>query len=118
VSPWAQPGHNSSVHASYPALFRTIETILGVDAMNRFDENAPIIWDAFIADPKPEAFRPFTAECARVPLDAINPSACDSDSSCANVVRASLTVDGRPDIDRIVWRAVTESETGNDANSR
>jgi len=117
VSPWAKPGHNCSIHASYPALYRTIEQILGIGPINRFDANAPVLWDAFVANPESSAFEPFNALCNRVPLDATNSVECGSATSSADAPgkpnSKDIEIDERPDIDRIVWAAVTRSELGN-----
>jgi hypothetical protein len=111
VSPWARHAHNSRVHASYPALFHTIEKILGLGPMNRFDAYAPILWDAFTAEPAKSDFDPFTAECARVPLDAKVP-ACPTSMNDDADEREEVEIDERPDIDRAVFGAVTGSPFG------
>jgi DNA-binding beta-propeller fold protein YncE len=51
ASPWAKRGYVSSVHASYPSIFRTIEAILQVPPMNRYDALATPLWDAFAKTP-------------------------------------------------------------------
>jgi hypothetical protein len=56
VSPWAKRGHVSSVHTSFPSVFRTIEHILGVPPMNRYDALATPLYDAFTTTPELETF--------------------------------------------------------------
>lgn len=68
ASPWARRGGTTSVHTSFPSLFRTFEHILGVPPMNRYDALATPLYDAFtsVADEEP-----YTAEERRVP-DLLN----------------------------------------------
>jgi hypothetical protein len=51
ASPWAKAGHVSRVLTSFPAVFRTIELILGIGPTNRFDAFATPMWDAFTSVP-------------------------------------------------------------------
>ena len=51
VSPWAKRGHTSHVLTSYPSIFKTIEQILGVPPMNRYDAMATPLYDAFTSVP-------------------------------------------------------------------
>ncbi|MBI2889151.1 MAG: bifunctional YncE family protein/alkaline phosphatase family protein [Nitrospirae bacterium] len=69
ASPWAKRGYVSSVHTSFPSLFRTFELILGLPPMNRFDLLATPLWDAFTSTPDLE---PYSALPRTVP-DAVNP---------------------------------------------
>jgi YVTN family beta-propeller protein len=70
ISPWAKRGHISPVHSSFPSIFRTIELILGVPPMNRYDALATPLWDAFTSSADME---PYTALPRTVP-DEVNPS--------------------------------------------
>ena len=70
ASPWVKRGHVSSVHTSFPSIFRTIELILDLPPMNRYDALATPMWDAFTNTPDLE---PFTALARTVP-DGVNPS--------------------------------------------
>lgn len=56
VSPWARRGHTSHVLSSYPSVFRTIEQILGVPPMNRYDALATPLYDAFTSTPDSTPF--------------------------------------------------------------
>ena len=51
ASPYAKSGHVMHVQASYPSLFATIEHILGIPPLNRFDALATPMWDAFTSTP-------------------------------------------------------------------
>jgi DNA-binding beta-propeller fold protein YncE len=99
ASPWARPGHTSSVHTSFPSLFRTFELILGVPPMNRYDAHATPLWDSFGTTPD---FTPFTALPRRVPT-ARNPS------QLAEPLRARRMdfrgPDRNPELGETLWRA-------------
>jgi len=56
ASPWVRRAHTSSVHTSFPSLFRTFEKILGIPPMNRYDALATPFWDAFTRDADPTPF--------------------------------------------------------------
>ena len=51
ASPWAKHAYTSSVHTSFPSLFRTFELILGLPPMNRYDALATPFWDSFARVP-------------------------------------------------------------------
>ncbi len=51
ASPWARRGYTSHLHASFPAVLRTIEHMIGVPPINRYDANAPLLYDAFTSEP-------------------------------------------------------------------
>lgn len=69
ISPWAKRGYVSSVHTSFPSLFRTFELIFGIPPMNRYDRLATPLWDAFSSKTDPE---PYTTIPRTVP-DKVNP---------------------------------------------
>jgi hypothetical protein len=71
VSPWAKRGHVSSVHTSFPSIFRTIEHVFGLPPMNRYDALATPLYDAFTGTPD---FAPYAALPRRIPR-AVNESA-------------------------------------------
>lgn len=51
VSPWAKRGAVTSVHYDNASVYRTIEMILGLSPMSRWDENAAPMLDAFTSTP-------------------------------------------------------------------
>ncbi len=51
VSPWVKREYTSSVHYSIPALYRTIEMLLGLPPMNLNDAMAPPMYDIWKAKP-------------------------------------------------------------------
>jgi DNA-binding beta-propeller fold protein YncE len=69
ASPWVKRGFISKVHTSYPSIFRTMELMLGLPPMNRFDAMATPMFDVFTSTPDME---PFTALPRGIP-DAKNP---------------------------------------------
>ncbi|MCB1153119.1 bifunctional YncE family protein/alkaline phosphatase family protein [bacterium] len=56
VSPWVKRGYVSSVAYSMPNIHKTIEAILGVDPMHRFDNLATPMYDIFAARPNMEPY--------------------------------------------------------------
>lgn len=56
VSPWAKHGRTSHVLSSYPSIFRTIEQVLGLPPMNRYDALATPLYDAFTSVPDTSTF--------------------------------------------------------------
>jgi hypothetical protein len=56
ASPFARRAHTSSVHTSFPSLFRTFEKILGIPPMNRYDALATPFWDSFTRQSDPTPF--------------------------------------------------------------
>lgn len=70
ISPWAKHGgYISSVHTSYPSIFRTIELILDVPPMNRYDAMATPMWDVFTST---QDLAGYTAKEKQIP-DMVNP---------------------------------------------
>lgn len=68
VSPYAKHGYTSSVHLSFPSLFRTFELILNVPPLNREDALATPFYDAFTMNAD---MTPYTALPRTVP-DSVN----------------------------------------------
>ena len=101
ASPWAKRSHTSSVHTSYPSVFRTIELILNLPPMNRYDAAATPLWDAFTAVPDAE---PYVA-IPRTVEDVNNPMANDL------ATRWSMEMDWsgpdrEPDLGAVLWTHV------------
>ena len=69
ASPWVKRGYISHVHTSYPSIFRTMELILGLPPMNRFDAMATPMFDVFTST---KDASPYTRMPRGVP-DALNP---------------------------------------------
>jgi hypothetical protein len=101
ASPWVARGHTSSVHTSFPSLFRTFELVLGLGPMNRFDANATPLWDAFTSKPD---FEPFDALPRKV-ADVIN----GESTSLAAQWSAAMDFRGpdrNPDLGAVLWHHV------------
>lgn len=64
ASPYSRRGHVSQVLTSFPSVYKTIELILGLPPMNRFDAMATPMWDAFTAEAD---LTPFDALPAAIP---------------------------------------------------
>ncbi len=67
ASPWVKRGHVSQVLTSFPAMFKTIELILGIPPMNRFDALATPMWDSFTTSPD---YEPYEHSESAVPWSA------------------------------------------------
>src|SRR5260370_39531514 len=63
VSPWPKHGFTSSVHMSYPSLFRTFERILGLPPMSRYDALATPLWHTFTVQPDEPPFTALPRTC-------------------------------------------------------
>ncbi|MBI4584009.1 MAG: hypothetical protein HY717_08300 [Planctomycetes bacterium] len=59
TSPYAKPGTIDSHHYSFPSILRTIEMILGLSPLSRYDRGATPLADCF--EEKPRNAAPFTA---------------------------------------------------------
>jgi DNA-binding beta-propeller fold protein YncE len=78
ASPWVKRGHLSSVHTSYPSLYRTIFAILGVPPLSRHDALATPLWDIFTSKPD---MTPFTAIPRQWPEEVLRPGQPGSEAS-------------------------------------
>ena len=101
MSPWVRRGHISHVNYDDPALWRTIEMLLGLPPTNQLTATAAPMYDVFIGAGEAPDLTPFAAQPRQIPL-ALNPP---------NAVMAaeSQAIDfSRPDtasLIRILWRA-------------
>jgi YVTN family beta-propeller protein len=51
ASPWVKGGVTSHVHTSYPSVYRTIFSLLGLPPLSRHDALATPLWDIFTSAP-------------------------------------------------------------------
>ena len=110
ISPYTKRGEVISVYYSQISMFRTIENILGLPPLNRFDLTAAPMTDCFTNQPD---LTPYKALPANIPLDRINPSLKDLSGDALFWARKSLEQD-LDDVDRIdedtfnriLWHAV------------
>ncbi len=110
ISPWSRRGETISTLYNTTSILRTIEQILGLPPMNRFDATATPMFDCF---GEQADLTPYVAVKNRVPLDQMNPEPTslrdpqlrrDAQWSAAmNFAR----VDAAPEdlLNRILWRA-------------
>ncbi|HWD40193.1 MAG TPA: alkaline phosphatase family protein [Fimbriimonas sp.] len=103
VSPYTKHGATISEFYNQTSLLRTIEHILGLPPMNRFDARSPLMTDCF----QPTAdLTPFTALPNKIPLDEENKR------SKTAVLIPTKGPDMADDdvLNRILWRAAKGSE--------
>ena len=67
VSPWVKRGHVSHVHHDIPSIYRTIELLLGLPPMNKWDAGASAMYDLFLPAGTPPDLTPFDALPLGVP---------------------------------------------------
>jgi hypothetical protein len=72
ISPYTRRGAVVSENYNHPSLLRTMELVLGLPAMNRFDRTATRMTACFVDKPN---FEPYTHVANKVPLDEMNPRA-------------------------------------------
>ncbi|MSP60119.1 MAG: hypothetical protein EXR72_07215 [Myxococcales bacterium] len=103
ASPWVKRGHVSSVHTDDPALWRTINLLLGVPPMNLYDGNAAAMYDLFAAKPD---LAPYTYIPRKVPAKlntADAPFAAESS-------KIDFTLPDSAPLGRILWHAMRGTE--------
>ncbi|MDQ3814502.1 MAG: beta-propeller fold lactonase family protein [Armatimonadota bacterium] len=106
ISPYTRRGAVISEAYNHTSFLRTMELVLGLRAMNRFDRTATRMTACFVDQPD---FRPYTHVPNRVPLDEMNPPARALRGEARRLAEASARLDWS-DVDRadatIVARAV------------
>jgi hypothetical protein len=96
VSPYTRRGAVVSEVYNHTSLLRTMELVLGLPAMNRFDRTATAMTACFAKDAD---LRPFTHLKNQVPLDELNPSASALKGESRRLALACEKLDFR-DLDR------------------
>jgi hypothetical protein len=92
VSPYAvQYGSTDHTYYSQTNMTRTIEQILGLTPINQFDLVASPMRTAFVDNPPPENFKPWTHVANQIPLDqGVTASAANrTDSPAVKALRAA-----------------------------
>jgi DNA-binding beta-propeller fold protein YncE len=106
VSPYTRRGAVVSEVYNHTSFLRTMELVLGIPAMNRFDRTATAMTACF---QKEADLRPFTHVENRVPLDELNPPIAQLKGEAKRLALACSKLDWR-EVDRadpgIVARAV------------
>ena len=99
ISPWIKRKSRSRVNYDVPALYRTIELILGIGPMNIYDAHAAAMYDLFTTTPDET---PYTFIPRKIPVA--------KNAADAPLAEESARVDwSKPDqaaLGRILWKAV------------
>jgi len=115
ISPYTKRGKVISTFYSQISMVRTIESIFGLQPMNRLDRAVPPMTDCFTTTPD---FTPYTALPNNIPLDEINPPLQSLNGDARYWAEKSLAQD-LSDVDRIddetfnriIWHAVKGYQT-------
>ncbi|MEL6896521.1 MAG: alkaline phosphatase family protein, partial [Planctomycetota bacterium] len=110
ISPYSRRGETISTLYNTTSVIRTIEQILGLPPMNRFDAASPLMFDCFTGTPD---YTPYKAVPNIVPLDQMNPepnAIADPILRRDAIVSATLNfekIDAAPEdvFNRILWRS-------------
>ena len=110
ISPWSKRGQTISSHYNTTSVLRTIEQILGLPPMNRFDASATPMRDCFTDQPD---FTPYDSLTNNIPLDQMNPtptSINDPQLRADAELSATFnfeTIDAAPEnlFNQILWRS-------------
>jgi hypothetical protein len=109
ASPYARRGAVDSTSYNQTSLVRTIEELLGMPPMNKFDASALPMRSVFLTSPDPT---PYSALSNVIPLARINPPASSLKGAERKAAMASLKMDFvHPDaapenaVNRILWHA-------------
>ncbi len=108
ASPFAKRGGVDSTNYNHTSIVRTIEDLLGLPVMNRFDATAVPMTAAFtaVADTTP-----FNAISPNIPLDQLNPQLATLKGTARSAAAASMKMNFRvPDaapemkLNKILWQ--------------
>ncbi len=110
ISPYTKRNKVVSTNYSQINMFRTIENILGIPPLNKFDLTAEAMVDCFTEEPN---LKPYKAIPNNIPLDELNPSLAELEGDALHWAKLSLEQDlddyDRIDEDtfnRIIWHSV------------
>jgi YVTN family beta-propeller protein len=110
ISPYTKRGEVVSAYYSQINMVRTIENILGLPPMNKFDLSAEAMTECFTDKPD---FSPYKAVPSNIPLDDLNPQLTSLSGAKLYWAQKSMEQD-LDDVDRIdddtfnriIWHAV------------
>ncbi len=115
ISPWTRRGFVDSTLYTSVNMFRTIEQILGLPPLNRFDSAAITMAKAFSNKPNLTAF---DALPNQIPLDEMNPQPTALRGLQRELALASMAMDfSEPDVapehelNRAIWHSVKGFDT-------
>ncbi|HYR44281.1 MAG TPA: bifunctional YncE family protein/alkaline phosphatase family protein [Terriglobia bacterium] len=107
ISPFVKRGRVDSIYYNQTSMVRTIEELLGMPPMNKFDAAALPMRSIFTNEPD---FRPFGAMLNQTPLTNLNPSPDSLDTNEKAAALESMAMDfTHPDaapedrLNRILW---------------
>ena len=110
ISPYTKRKKVISTNYTQINMFRTIENILGIPPLNKFDMTADPLLDCFTDTPD---FAPYKALANNIPLDQINPELASLSGDALYWAKKSLEQDlddfdriEEDTFNRIIWHAV------------
>ncbi|MDX1934631.1 MAG: alkaline phosphatase family protein [Capsulimonadales bacterium] len=115
ISPYVRRKFTDSTLLTTVSMLRSIELMLGLDPMNRFDAVTPPLSDCFTDTPD---LTPYTVTPNTVPLDEMNPPVQAQTGKELYWTRQSLALDwsgiDRPDpeiLSRVIWHSIRGVDT-------
>lgn len=105
ISPYTRRGSVVSEMYNHPSILRTIGLVLGIPAMNRFDQAAEPMTACFTDTPD---FTPYTHRTSRIALDTLNPPPSALTGEAKQWAVASSKLDWK-EVDRADAETVTRS---------
>ena len=107
ASPFVRRGGVDSTHYNQTSVLRTIEALLGLSPMNKFDASALPMNSIFVTQPD---YSPTSAQQNRVPLDSFNPPLGQLSGAAKVAARQSMAmnfiqIDAAPEdlLNQILW---------------
>jgi YVTN family beta-propeller protein len=115
IGPYVKRQSVDSTFYTIVNMYRTIEQILGLPPLNKFDSAAEPMFSAFRSKPD---FAPYTALPNQIPLDEMNPPLAGLTGLQRELAEFSLTIDtSQPDsapadlLNRAIWHSVKGFDT-------
>jgi YVTN family beta-propeller protein len=115
IGPYVKRQEVDSTFYTIVNMYRTIEQILGLPPLNKFDSAAEPMFSLFTSKPD---LTPYTALPNQIPLDEMNPSLAALTGLQRELAEFSLTIDtSQPDsadanlLNRAIWHSVKGFDT-------
>src|SRR5437588_10390578 len=90
ISPFVKRGRVDSIYYNQTSMIRTIEELLGMPPMNKFDAAALPMRSIFTNEPD---FRPFGTMLNQIPLTPLNPSPDSLDTTENSAALETMAMD-------------------------
>jgi YVTN family beta-propeller protein len=110
ISPYVKHGRVNSDFFSIVNIYRTIEQILGLTPLNRYDSAAGPMFSVFTSKPD---LTPYNARPNQIPLNEMNPQLAGLTGLQRELAKFSMTIDSsEPDsadadmLNRAIWHSV------------